>query len=182
MVLVVSCQMVLPPNEFPELRYNHLAPLRLDAVRVEVIEQYKSIGTKPYVEHEFPHRPAPLAVLWATDRLKAVGTRNIVRVTVLKGSVVEVPLVRTDGVKGIFMIDQSEQYDGTLSVRVEMIGPGRQQLAEVTSQAKRSRSVPEDITLAAREAVWFQMTEAMMNDLNQSLERQINQHFKPWLR
>ena len=182
MVLVVSCQTALPPNDFPELRYNHLSPLRLDAVRVEVVEQYKSIGAKPYVEHEFPHRPATLAVRWATDRLKAVGTRNIVRFTVLKGSVVEVPLARTDGVKGIFKIDQSEQYDGTLSVQIEIIGPGGQQLAEITSQAKRSRSVPEDITLAAREAVWFQMTEAMMNDLNQSLERQINQHFKSWLR
>ena len=178
----VSCETALPPNAFPELRYNHLAPIRLDAVRVEVVQQYKSIGSKPYVEHEFPRRPATLAARWATDRLKAVGTRNIVRVTVLKGSVVEVPLARTDGVKGIFKIDQSEQYDGTLSVRVEIVGPGGRQLAEVTSQAKRSRSVPEDITLAARETVWFRMTEAMMNDLNQSLERQINQHFKSWLR
>lgn len=180
--ILASCETTLPLNEFPELQYNHLAPIRLDAVRIELVEQYKSIGARPYVEHEFPHRPATIAARWATDRLKAVGTANVVRVTILKGSVVEVPLARTTGVKGVFTIDQSEQYDGTLSVRIEIIGPGKRQLAYVTSQATVSRSVPEDITLADREKVWFRMTEAMMNDLNLSLERQIRQHFKSWLR
>ena len=182
MAILSSCETTLPLNEFPELRYNHLPPIRLDAVRIELVEQYKSIGARPYVEHEFPQRPATLAARWATDRLKAVGTSNVVRVTILKGSVVEVPLARTAGVKGVFTIDQSEQYDGTLSVRIEIIGPGKRQLAYVTSQATLTRSVPEDITLADREKVWFRMTEAMMNDLNLSLERQIRQHFKSWLR
>ena len=180
--ILASCETTLPLNEFPELRYSHLAPIRLDAVRIELVEQYKSIGARPYVEHEFPHRPATIAARWATDRLKAVGTANVVRVTILKGSVVEVPLARTTGVKGVFTIDQSEQYDGTLAVRIEIIGPGKRQLAYVTSQATLTRSVPEDITLADREKVWFRMTEAMMNDLNLSLERQIRQHFKSWLR
>lgn len=180
--ILAGCETALPLNEFPDLRYNHLAPLRLDAVRIDVVEEYKSIGARPYVEHEFPHRPATLAARWATDRLKAVGTGNIVRFTILKGSVVEVPLARTAGVKGVFMIDQSEQYDGILAVRVEMIGPGGRRLAYVTSQAALSRSVPEDITLADREKAWFRMTESMMNKLNQSLERQIRQHFKSWLR
>ncbi len=180
--ILASCETTLPLNEFPELQYDHLAPIRLDAVRIELVEQYKSIGARPYVEHEFPHRPATIAARWATDRLKAVGTANVVRVTILKGSVVEVPLARTTGVKGMFTIDQSEQYDGTLAVRIEIIGPSKRQLAYVTSQATVSRSVPEDITLADREKVWFRMTEAMMNDLNLSLERQIKQHFKSWLR
>ena len=180
--VLASCETTLPLNEFPDLRYNHLPPIRLDAVRIEVVEQYKSIGARPYVEHEFPHRPAALAAHWATDRLKAVGTGNVVRLTVLNGSVVEVPLARTDGVKGVFTIDQSEKYNGTLAVRVEIIGPGGQQLAYVRSQATQTRTVPEDITLADREKAWFRMTEALMNNLNLSLERQIKQHFKSWLR
>jgi hypothetical protein len=43
----------------------------------------------------------------------------------------------------------------------------------VSSRAQRSRTVPEDVTLNDREKVWFEMTEALMNDLNASLERQI---------
>ena len=181
LVFIASCETTLPPKEFPELRYNHLAPIRLNAVRVEVVQEYKSSGTRPNVEHEFPQRPAEVAAQWATDRLQAVGTNNIVRVTIVKGSVVEVPLAKSSGVKGIFTIDQSEQYDGTLSVRVEIVGPGGQQLAYVASQSTKSRTVPEDITLSDREKTWFRMTEAMMNDLNLSLERQIKQHFQPWI-
>lgn len=182
MAILASCETSLPLDGFPELRYNHLPPIRLDAARIEVVEQYKSTGVKPYVEHDFPQRPAALAARWATDRLKAVGAGNLVRLTVVKGSVVEVPLARTGGVKGVFTVDQSEQYDGTLTVRIEIIGPGGRQKAYVMSQATESRSVPEDITLADREKVWFRMTEAMMNNLNLSLERQIKQHFKAWLR
>jgi len=180
--IVAACSTTLPRNEFPELRYNHLPPIRLDAVRIDVVEQYKSIGARPYVEHEFAQRPAAVAARWATDRLQPVGTANIVRVTILKGSVVEVPLARTEGVKGVFTIDQSEKYSGTLAVRIEIIGPGGQQLAYVTSEATLSRTVPENITLADREKAWFRMSETLMNDLNIALERQINQHFKSWLR
>lgn len=182
LALLAGCETSVPSNTFPDLRYNHLPPIRLDAVRVEVIEQYKSSGKKPYVEHEFPRRPAAIAARWGTDRLQAVGTRNVVRMTILEGSVVEVPLARTRGVKGVFTTDQSEKYEGNLSVRIEIIGPDGRPLANVASQAKRSRTVPEDITLADREKAWFRMTEAMMNDLNLSLERQIKRHFSAWAR
>jgi hypothetical protein len=63
-----------------------------------------------------------------------------------------------------------------------MIGPDGRQLAMVSSRATRSRSVPENITLAERERVWFRLTESMMNDLNLALEQQIREHFARWLR
>lgn len=179
---LAACETTVPPRAFPDLRYNHLTPIRLDAVRVDVIQQYKSSGTKPNVEHEFPTRPAAVAAQWATDRLTAVGVNNTVRVTIVNGAVVEVPLKRTTGVKGVFTTDQSERYDGTLEIKIEILGPRGRQLASVSSQAKRARTVPENITLAERERVWFRMTESMMNDLNLSLERQIRQHFSSWLR
>lgn len=179
---LTACETTLPPRTFPDLRYNHLAPIRLDAVRVDVIQLYKSTGAKPYVEHEFPAKPASVAAQWATDRLQAAGVNNIVRVSITNGAVVEVPLKRTDGVKGVFTTDQSERYDGTLEIKIEIVGPSGQQLASVSTQAKRSRTVPENITLANREKIWFRMTESMMNDLNLSLERQIRKHFSQWLR
>lgn len=179
---LTACETTLPPRAFPELRYNHLAPIRLDAVRVDVIETYRSAGTKPYVEHEFPTRPATVAAQWGRDRLIAAGVNNVVRVTIVNGAVVEVPLKRTTGVTGVFTTDQSERYDGTLEIKIEIIGSDGRQLASVSAQAKRSRTVPENITLAERERGWFRMTESMMNDLNLSLERQIRQHFATWLR
>lgn len=179
---LTACETALPLRTFPDLRYDHLTPIRLDAVRVDVIQNYKSTGAKPYVEHEFPTRPATVAAQWATDRLKATGVNNIVRVTVVNGAVVEVPLKRTTGVSGMFTTDQSERYDGTLEIRIQIIGPRGRQLAFVSARATRSRTVPENITLADREKAWFRMTESMMNDLNLSLERQIREHFRQWLR
>jgi hypothetical protein len=180
--VLTACETTVPPRAFPDLRYNHLPPIRLDAVRVDVIQLYKSSGTKPYVEHEFPTRPATVAAQWATDRLKAIGVSNIVRVTITKGAVVEVPLKRTTGVTGVFTTDQSERYDGTLEIKIAIIGPSGRELASVSARATRSRTVPENITLAERERTWFRMTESMMNDLNLSLERQIQQHLARWIR
>ena len=52
----------------------------------------------------------------------------------------------------------------------------------VSSRAERSRTVAENITPYGREKIWFAMTEAMMNDLNVQLERQIRTHFTGYLR
>ena len=43
-------------------------------------------------------------------------------------------------------------------------------------------SIAEGVSLNDRERVWFEMTEAMMNDLNTSLQRQINQHLRAFVR
>lgn len=181
-MIAAGCETTLPPRSFPDLRYTHLPPIRLDAVRVDVVQQYQSPGKAPHVEHEFPVRPAEVAERWARDRLQAAGVNNIVRATIVDGAVVEVPLQRSTGVRGAFTTDQSERYDGALELRIEMIGPDGRQLAMVSSRATRSRSVPENITLAERERVWFRLTESMMNDLNLALEQQIREHFARWLR
>jgi hypothetical protein len=181
-VVAAGCETTLPPRGFPELSYTHLPPIRFDAVRVDVVQQYRSTNQPPNVEHEFPVRPAEVAARWANDRLQANGVRNIVRATIVDGAVVELPLQRSSGVSGVFTTDQSERYDGALEVRIEVLGPDGRQLAMVSSRATRSRSVPENITLAERERVWFRLTESMMNDLNLALEQQIREHFARWLR
>ncbi len=178
----IGCETNLPPRKYPDLRYTHLPPIRLDAVRVDVVQKYAPATGKSHVEQEFPVPPATVAANWARDRLQAAGVGNIVRATIVDAGVVEVPLPRTTGVKGALTTDQSERYDGTLEIMIEIVGPTGRQLAMVSSKATRSRTVPENITLADRETVWFRMTEAMMNDLNLSLERQIREHFTGWLR
>ena len=178
---IAACETTPAPRVFADLRYNHLPPISLNAARVVVVQQYKTVTAKPHVEAEFPIQPAAVAAQWARDRLRAAGVGNTVRATVVKGGVVEVPLKRTTGVKGVLTNDQSERYDATLELRIQMLAPDGRELASVGSQAIRSRTVPENISLAEREKIWFALTEAMMNDLNSSLERQILEHFGPWM-
>jgi hypothetical protein len=101
LTLAAGCETTLPPRSFPDLRYTHLPPIRLDAVRVDVVQQYRSPGKAPHVEHEFPVRPAEVAERWARDRLQAAGVNNIVRATIVDGAVVEVPLQQSTGVRGV---------------------------------------------------------------------------------
>ncbi len=180
--LLTACETTVPTKQFPDLRYTHLPAISLAVSRVEVVEQYQSSTVKPHVEAEFPVLPVRAASRWVRDRLSAVGGRDFVRATVTKASVVEVPLKRSSGVRGAFTKDQSERYDATLAVKIEIFDSGGKQRGIVSSEATRSQTVSEDISLADREQVWFRMTEAMMNDLNGSLEKQLREHFKRWLR
>jgi hypothetical protein len=138
-----------------------------------VVREYASPGVKPNVEHLFPVAPAAAAERWARERLRPVGAEGVAVVKIVQGSVVEVPLPRTQGVRGAFTTDQSERYDAVLEVSIEASRRSDGRRSMVSSRASRSRTVPEDVSLNDREKVWFEMTEALMNDLNAALERQI---------
>ncbi len=92
------------------------------------------------------------------------------------------PLKRTEGVRGVFTKDQTERYDGLIEITIRILGDDGREKASVMSRAERSRTVAEDVSLIDREKVWFEMTEAMMNDLNASLQRQINKHLGAFVR
>jgi len=180
--LATACVQTPPGKSFPELRYSHLDPIGLAVNSVEVRTVYVSPGKAPNVEHEFPVKPAAAAERWVQDRIRARGGPDRLRATVTKGSVVEVPLKRTTGIRGAFTTDQSERYDGELELRLEIFAPNGTRRAMVSSRATRTRTVAEDVTLSEREDIWFRITEAMMNDLNRALEHQIAKHFTEWRR
>lgn len=179
--LLAGCETQVPRSDFPELAYSQLPPINLSVARIDVIQQYHPPGKKPNVEHLFPVVPALAAERWARDRLKAVGADGVARVTVVYAGVVEVPLKRMGGIEGAFTTEQSERYDGAIEIKIEILTGDGRMAASVSSRAERRRTVPEDITLLGREKVWFEMTEAMMNDLNASLDRQIKENFGRWL-
>ena len=172
-----------PPREiFPDLRYSHFKPISLAVNSVEIKVSYVSPKQIPNVEHKFPIVPTKAASNWLEDRIRASGGTDSLLATVTRGSVVEVELPRTPGLKGAFLVDQSERYDGELEIVLEIIDSNGIRRAMVSSRAVRSKTVAEDSTLSEREEIWFRITEAMMNDLNAALERQISKHFVIWRR
>ncbi|MGH3265664.1 MAG: hypothetical protein ACRDNS_27145 [Trebonia sp.] len=179
--LLAGCETQVPSDQFPEITFGQLPPIDLNVGRIEVVQQYHPPGKKPHVEHLFPVVPALAAERWARDRLKAVGTDGVARVVVVYAGVVEVPLKRTTGIEGMFTVDQSERYDGAIEIKIQIVNGQGQELDSVSTRAARSHSVPEDITLLGREKAWYQMTVAMMNDINTALEQQIKQNFSQWV-
>ena len=179
---VVGCANDAQKPGFPKISFAHLQPISLNVARVEVEIRYVPPATRPNVEHEFPVSPAASALNWGRDRLRAVGSSGVARVIVRRASVVEVPLQKSTGMKGLFTRDQSERYDAVIDMMVEVRDQTGKVRVTAESIAKRSESVSENISLSEREKVWFRMTEAMMVDLNTSLENQVRIHMKDWIR
>ncbi len=65
---------------------------------------------------------------------------------------------------------------------IEILDERGIQKAFVKGEAKRTRTVPEGAPLAQRERVWFDLVEALMNDLNGALDRNIRVHFARYIR
>ena len=180
--ILASCETPPPKSQFPELSYSHLEKIRLDVAGIDIKRAYKPPGRKPHVEHQFPVVPVAAVERWVRDRLRAVGATRRAVVTIREASVIEVALPLTRGVRGAFTIDQSERYDGTIDIMVEIVEADGRQKAMARVRAKRSKTVPEGIPIHDREKMWFDLTEALMNDLNASIERQLRQHLARYLR
>ncbi len=179
---VSSCTAAPPEPVYPQLTYGHLGAIRLDVAAVEIVEVYVPPLKPPNVEHEFPITPGAAARRWFEDRLQAVGAAGLALAVVREASVVEVALKKTTGLTGLVTKDQSERYDAKLVMEIEIRSAVGDREAFVRAVATRSRSVPEDITLNDREKVFFELTEALMNDINAQLLNQINQHLVKYLR
>jgi hypothetical protein len=181
-IVVAGCAAEVQKPGFPQISFAHLQPISLNVARVEVENRYVSPAARPNVEHEFPVSPAAVAMNWGRDRLRTAGASGVARVVVRRASVVEVPLKRSEGVKGLFTRDQSERYDAVIDMMAEIRDKAGNVRVTVESTAKRSRTVSENISPIKREKVWFEMTEAMMSDLNMALENQMRIHMKDWIR
>ena len=117
------------------------------------------------------------------DRLKKAGSSGRRAVfTIENAAVTESLLQRKSGIRGALTVDQSERYDAMLAIRLEIFDIAGRSVGVVEANAERSRSVPEDITLDAREKIWFSITESLANDLNAELDRAIPQFLGQYLR
>jgi hypothetical protein len=177
-LVLVACESAPPPRPaFADIRFTAKPRLRIDAAAVDVERVFRSTLQAPQVEHLFPVPPERAMENWARDRLEPVGTTRRVRVRILDASVKEVELERTAGVRGAFTTDQAQRYDATAEMTVDLMGERGFAERSVAAKASRSRSVPEGITPNDREKVWYELTEALMADLDAELERQIRANF-----
>jgi hypothetical protein len=82
----------------------------------------------------------------------------------------------------MFKTEQSDRYDLHIEVKLEVGNPLLASTGYVNASANRSQTVAEDMTLNEREAVWFQMTESAMRELDEKLEAAIKDKLKPFVR
>ena len=179
-ILLAACATPPPSPQFPQLTFTHVPPIRLDARRLTIVDDYKTAGRSD-VSQGMPVPPAVAVHQWANDRLVPAGNSGQIVVTITEASVIETALEKTKGVRGVVTTDQSERYDGRLAVKVEIRDTAARRGGDVSAVATRSRTVAENVSLNQRDKVWFEITESMIQDLDRELEKAIGQFLQPFV-
>jgi len=177
---LAACTTPPPAPRYPQLTFTHLPAFRLNAARLDVVEAYAPAPGARDVAAGMSVPPAEAARRWASDRLSPRGPAGEIVFTITDASVIEVPLKRTTGLRGVVTDDQSERYDGHLAARIN-ISDGRGGRGEVKAEVSRSRTVAENISLNDRDRVWFEITDEMIKDLDKELDVAIRNFLQPFL-
>jgi len=167
-------------QKLPNLTFAHPTPINLNVAKIDVAVHYQPPLRAPNVEHLFPTQPAAAIKKWAKDRLRAVGNSGKALLVIVNASAVEKQLPQKKGFEFTFSRQQSQRYDASVEVRLEVSDILSQ--GTTMAQATRFITVSEDITINKRERYWFGLTEALMLDFNAVMEEKIRQHLSRWLR
>jgi hypothetical protein len=169
-----ACTSAPPRPQARQISFANLAPISFDVARIEVVQQYQPPQVPPNVDHLTPVPPSDAIRRWANERVRAMGASGTMRVIIKDASITETSLKPTTGVRGAFTTDQSERYDGRLSVDLVVEVPSRQFQGYTGATVSRTISVPENVSLQGREDAWHSLVERMMADLNAKLEEGID--------
>ena len=182
LALLAACDTPPMRQSYATLTFQDRPPIRLDVAKVEIVRAYQAPGIAPHVDHLFPQRPVDVAANWGRDVLRAVGQHGQATYTILDASAPDTLLPRSPGLTQMFRTEQSDRYDLHIAVKLEVANPQLQATGIATAEAFRSQTVAENMTLNQREAVWFQMTESAMRELDGKLEAAIKDKLRVFVR
>ena len=170
-----------PIQESKPLSFAALPPLVFDLGGIEIVEP--AVAPHPSdVDHLFPTPPAIGARLWANDRLRASGLVGRLRVTIEEASARSTPLATNTDLEGLFTEEQAERLDVRLRVTIDAIDQSGAVNGSATADTRRSRTLPEGITLAERERLYDEVVAALLYDYNESQEKAIRKYLGLYLR
>ncbi|WP_135075607.1 hypothetical protein [Terasakiella sp. SH-1] len=171
---MVACTMLLsgclqsniPVEALPELTFKHLAPVPVNAAKIEVLDKTAARVDGGYVDHRLPTTPKDALKNWARDRLSPYGQLGLARVIIKEAGVKEEKLTKETGLKGIFTADQSERYTATVEVVIELRDDNQNIISSVTANASRYTTMAENFSLLDREKAWLELVEKLMVDFD----------------
>ncbi|MEI6987164.1 MAG: hypothetical protein WCK65_13645 [Rhodospirillaceae bacterium] len=156
--------------------------IALDAAVIDVIDQFHPPMSRPNVDHLATPPPSKAVRRWVAERLRAVGRNGSVQVTITDASIIEHNLPQSDGLKSLFTVQQAQQYDGRLEVRISGVNPDTKFSGYAQAVANRSITVPEDISLAGREETWNTLVKQMVEDIDGRIEQGLRDGLGPMVR
>jgi hypothetical protein len=159
-VALAACAVEEEPV-FESLRYNYLPPIQLNVASIAVEQRFIPSGVDPDVSTQDPAPPVDALKAMANDRLQAFGTANKAVFAVLDAS----------------LIRQNDVITGSFAISLTILDDNGTQLgfAEARVQTRHTGRF-SDIR-----PVLYDMTKAMMSDMNVEFEYQIRHNLKDYL-
>jgi hypothetical protein len=181
-MLLTGCAVKTTSAPEVSLTFMNRPAIHLNVGKIQVVNRYQMPLKPPLVEHLMPVAPGAGVERWAMDILRAVGSGNTAVLTIHDASVTEISLQQKPGLKALLTLDQAQRYDARLRATLEIRDVNGQQRGQVEVEVTRSQTVPENITLNQRTAVWFQMVEGLLADFAAQMELQVRKDLDTFLR
>ncbi|MGE4280355.1 MAG: hypothetical protein AB7G62_12245 [Magnetospirillum sp.] len=178
---LAACEAQPVVQKLPELSFADKRPFQLNVGQLEIVPEYQPTGRKPNVEHLMPLSPENATVRWAQDRLRPMGKSGFARVLIKDAKVVEVTLQTDTGFTGMFKDQQSERYEGSLDVAIQILDERHFPIADVVARANRTHTVAEGATLNERDKVLYDLSEGLIRDIDTQMESLVRTYLSRWV-
>ena len=147
-----------PPRvSFPELHYDYLTPLRLNVASVDMVD-----GPPGPLDAQNPAPPGAALRRMALDRIGAGGSTGRAVFTIDTATI-------TQGGPGL---------SGIMAVHLDILSPDGGRVAFAEARVFRGTALPRRGDLRG---TLYDLTRAMMDDMNVELEFQVRRNLREWL-
>ena len=173
LLLLGSCTATSQKTVLPIYETIDFQSLRLDARKMEIIENWNMPMEPPYIEHTLSPNLSNMLVDWASRVLIPVGGSGEVVLDISQASVKITSLPRSEKLIDLFKDNQEVMVRADVEAKLIWIQPvgGKQAIIDLSATASSSMketSTPNDYEIAIREV----MIEAV-NLINQQAEVEI---------
>ena len=151
----VATPPVSPPQKYDPAEF---APLRVDARKLEIIENWQMPMEPPFIEHTLLPDLSSMVVDWAKYVLVPVGGSGEVVLDIAQASVQLSELPQRTGILDVFSDQQESKIRVDIVAKLMWIQPvgGKQGIVDVNAATTRTlseSSTPNDRQVAIREAM-----------------------------
>jgi hypothetical protein len=158
--------------------YGHLTPLRLNVLEIELADPAPGAVE---VAASAPLRPEREMRRMADERLVPVGSEGQARFLVTTARFTRERLPAQGGIGGLFSGEPGERLDCRLVCRLELLSPEGRRVAFVEAEARRSRTLADGASPAARARAAEDVIRQAMDELNVEFEFHIRRTLRGWL-
>ncbi|MGG5811501.1 hypothetical protein [Falsiroseomonas sp. CW058] len=158
--------------------YRYLTPIRLNIAEVEVADPAPGAVR---VSEPAPVRPEAEMRRMAEERLVPMGTEGTARFTIAAAQFGRERLAPQGGLGGFFGGEPGERLTCRLLCRLEILSAEGRRTGFVEAEARRSRTLPDGTSPAARTRAAEEVVRQAMEELNVEFEFQIRRTLRAWL-